>query len=1084
VRFQILGPLRVWDGAGWSMVRAPQQRALLAVLLSDAGRVVSVDRLIDEIWGENSPPTALNTIQGYVMRLRRMTSAAGPNPLITRGRGYELVLADGDLDADAFERLVESGTRDVTGDRLEAAVTQLGEALSLWRGPALADVPVTPTVAATAARLEQARLTATERRLDALLGLGRYAVVLDEVYRLVEEHPLRERFWAQLMLGLYHSGRRAEALEVYRRGRRLLVAELGLEPGAQLRELQRAILDDNLAAGRSAPIHRPAIGRIIPAQLPADVAGFTGRDAHLRRLDSLLPAEAESPVSVIISTIAGTAGIGKTALAVRWAHLIRDRFPDGQLYVNLRGYASGPPLRPVEALALFLHALGVPAEHAPADADEAAALYRSLLAGRRVLVLLDNARDAEQVRPLLPGSPGCLVLVTSRDQLAGLVALHGAVRLTLDVLTPAEARTLLCGLLPDGRCQREPAAAAELARLCGHLPLALRIAAANLTTHSGRPIADYNQRLRRDRLAALQVDGDPQAAVRAAFDLSYAAQPEDGRRLFRRLGLVPGPDVTADAAAALAGCPAESAGRLLDRLAGANLVNEPVPGRFSLHDLLRVYAAEQAGAEERPADRAGALGRLCRYYLLGLDGAATRVYPQFLRLPVPADGGAVTAVSFDGHADASEWLDAERANLVAAVGHAAAYGLGGVAARLADALRGYLFLRRHLVDWDTVAQAGLAAAAAEGDVKAQAAAHISLAMHNFVRANYEPAAHHYCAARELAQRAGWLEGESAALGNLGMVYTVQGRLTEAANHYTRALAIDRRTGWRDGQATKLANLGYLCLALGQPERAAAHHTQALALHQATGSRSGEAMTLSDLGEAYHAVGRFDDALDVLTRARVLHREVGDRSTEGATVRVLAAVHRDAGRHAEALDLARTAVILARDIGDRRQEAAASTVLASIHFLLGQTDRAIDGHTEALRLARDAGNRFIEAEALLGLADAYRRAGQPDLAGARASAAQAIARKAGYRVLEGQALTLLAAVHLDQGHREQAIAHAEQALSTHTATGHRLGQARTHVLLDVALRDTGRDREAGRHRDQARTLYAEIGLDRAAVDTRR
>ncbi|MFB9332147.1 AfsR/SARP family transcriptional regulator, partial [Actinoplanes octamycinicus] len=539
-RFRLLGPVRYRTAAGWSGVRAAQPRAVLALLLVEAGRTVSVDRLVDELWGDRPPRTARNTVQGYVMRLRRAVGG----PLLTRERGYELVIGDDDLDSAVFERLT-------AGSRTRAAPEALAEverALTLWDGPALADVPPTPTVTAEAARLEQRRLAALEHRCRLQLRLGQHAEIVHDLASLVAEHPLREELRAGLMLALYRSGRRADALASYRQCHELMTAELGIEPGPDLRELHRAILADDPGL-RSA---EGAAAAAVPAQLPAAVPGFTGRRDHLRRLDSLLGAPGAEPGAVAVVAVTGPPGVGKTALVTHWAHRVRDRFPDGQLHLDLRGYASDPPGRPIDALTQFLIALGTPADQVPTDVDAAARLYRSRLAGRRVLVVLDNANHPDQVRPLLPGDPGCVVLVTSRDQLTGLVARDGALGHRLGVLAADEARTLLEGLLGPAR-DAEARHLDRLAELCGGLPLALRIAAANLTGNPHRPITAYLDRLAEDRLAHLAVDGDPQTTVRAAFDLSYAALTPAARRLFRLLGLVPGPDIDAGAAAALAG---------------------------------------------------------------------------------------------------------------------------------------------------------------------------------------------------------------------------------------------------------------------------------------------------------------------------------------------------------------------------------------------------------------------------------------------------------------------------------------------------------------------------------------------------
>jgi DNA-binding SARP family transcriptional activator len=468
MRFQALGPLRVWDGEQHASIRAGQRRMLLAVLLAEAGHAVSTDRLVDEIWGGHPPQAAQRTVKGYVYRLRRLLGGTPTGPLVTRDHGYELLLADGELDTRVFEELTAAARRAAAGGRLELAETTWARSLRLWQGAAYSDVPACPTVTQEAARLERLRMEAAEERLAALLGLGRYAEAATDAQRLVHQAPLREPVWEHLVEALFRCGRQGEALAAVENARQALAAgldlapeaRLRLEPGARLRRLQQVILAGHPAAAVDVPatvVVEPASRPALPAQLPADVPVLTqpadlpvftlpadlpvfiGRQAAMAALDGLLSTIDIPGTANVVTTIDGRAGVGKTALAVRWANGVSGRFPDGQLYIDLRGYDSEPPLRPIDALARFLRALGVPAAQVPADVDAAAALYRSVLAGKRILCLLDNANHPDQVRPLLPGAYGCLVLVTSRDQLAGLVARDGAVPLHLDALTPAEA---------------------------------------------------------------------------------------------------------------------------------------------------------------------------------------------------------------------------------------------------------------------------------------------------------------------------------------------------------------------------------------------------------------------------------------------------------------------------------------------------------------------------------------------------------------------------------------------------------------------------------------------------------------------
>ena len=701
---------------------------------------------------------------------------------------------------------------------------------------------------------------------------------------------------------------------------------------------------------------------------------------------------------------------------MHWAHRVRHRFPDGQLYVNLRGYGPGERTRPLEALAHLLRALGVPAEQVPTDLDAAAALYRTVLADRRVLVLLDSAAGADQVRPLLPGSPQCLVVVTSRDRLGGLVARDGARRRTLDVLPPAEAHALLAEVLGSDRLAAEPAATAGLARLCAHLPLALRIAAAHLTDQPQRAIADYVAELvRGNRLAALAVDGDEEAAVRAAFELSQVSLPSAVRRLFRLLGLAPGPDVDVAAAAALAGIDRTATLAALDRLTGAHLLDQRAGGRYAPHDLLRLYARELSVAEESPDERDAAVGRLLGHYLDGVDAAARQLYPHMQRLPQPA-----STVTFDDSGSAMAWLDAERANLVSATQYAAAHGPKWTAWLLADGLRGYFWLRRHAVEWLAVAGAGLAAATDTGDRRGQASAHLSLGQVMRWLARHDEAADHYDRARRLSREAGWPPGEAAALGSLANVFRDQGRLEPAAEHYRQVADVYAQTGARAGAAVTHGNLGNVYVELGRLHDAVDEYRKGLALSTEIGSRIGQSLALDGLGTACHQLGLLDEALAYLGRALAGHRESGSREGEADALIVLAEVHRSAGRHAQALAHAQAGLALAREAVVPRVEVDALNSLGWIH-----RDR---GHFEqAGRLAHDTGYRFGETVALTGTAAT---ALDPE-AGERALA---LARDAGFRALEGRAHATLARVQTALGRPAEAAAHAAAARAVFAAIG--------------------------------------------------
>ncbi len=575
MEFCLLGPLVVRLAGAEVRVPAGKQRAVLAALLLNAGRVVGLDELAEALWGAGPPPSARVATQNHVMRLRKALGEAGRTRIRTQPGGYLIMVAAGELDVSRFEALLAAAQAAVRDGSWQAAADRSRAALSLWRGEPLADTGSELLALREAPRLAELRLQALEARIEADLQLGDHSGVISELRRLAGLDPLRERLHGLLMLALYRDGRQGEALAAYRQARAVLVAELGTEPGAGLRLLQQQILtaDPALAAPEPGGPEGGAPegggpGPAVPRQLPGAVSHFTGRSAELTALSGL-PERCEGPESgpVVISVISGTAGVGKTALAVHWARLVASRFPDGQLYVNLRGYDPGRPMSPASALAGFLRALGVSGPDIPAETDQRSARYRDLLAGRRVLVLLDNAGSVAQVRPLLPAAPSCMAVVTSRDALAGLVARDGAVRLDLDLLPPSDAAGLLGALIGD-RAAADPAATAALADRCCRLPLALRVAAELAIAQRAVPLADLVGKLadQRRRLDLLDADGDPGTALRTVFSWSYRHLDPAAARAFRLAGLHPAEDLDHCSVAALSGATAEQAGRLLDQL--------------------------------------------------------------------------------------------------------------------------------------------------------------------------------------------------------------------------------------------------------------------------------------------------------------------------------------------------------------------------------------------------------------------------------------------------------------------------------------------------------------------------------------
>jgi DNA-binding SARP family transcriptional activator/tetratricopeptide (TPR) repeat protein len=1001
VEFRILGPPQVITPTGPVPLAGHRPLTVLSVLLVNHHRPVPLDYLVDAVWDDRPPATAKRQLQNCVSALRRqLAGGAAPSPSIIHAgpAGYEIRPGPGELDLQVFTDRVAQAQDLATEDRIADAATELRSALALWRGGALLGVRGR-IVESVAAGLDEQRLAAIETCVDLELRLDRHDRLVAELTDLVAVHPLRERLVGQLMLALHRCGRQADALAAYHRLRTLLAEELGLDPGSQVQDIHATLLrNDRTEASR------PPAGRRSPppAQLPADVAGFTGRAEQLRALDELVPGDGGAATAVTIAVIAGTAGVGKTALAIHWGHTVRQRFPDGQLYVNLRGYSIDKPLRPIDALAYLLDGLGVPAEQIPIDVDTAANRYRTLLADRRVLVVLDNAATAEQVRPLLPASPGCLVLVTSRDRLAGLVARDGARGLAVDVLTAGEACDLLAGILGAGRVSAEPDATAALARSCTYLPLALRVAAAQLFHQPRSRIADQVAALgTADRLARLAIEGDEQAGVRDAFDLSYRSLDPDARRLFRLTGLVPGTGITAGAAAALSGSAIHSARTWLDQLAAAHLVGQPVPGRYASHDLLRQYAADRARQEDGDGEREAALGRLYDWYLHCADTAARTLYPRRLRLAIPPVTAA-TGPDLSEPAGALAWLDAERSNLVSAIRYAAESGPRPAAWLLADTLRGYFWLCMHTVDWLAAGRAGVVAADAEGAPDAQAAARYNLADALVRQSRYEQAAVEFGQALALAERVDWPQMRSAALGSLGSVHLHAGAPRTALSYLERALDLARQTGARSNEAVVLGGLGVAYRELGTYEPSVAAFQEAIAVFAGCGVRHGELAALGSLGETYHAMGRLEPAEDCLARAVAGLRELGDRGGESDLLPVLAAVELSRDRVDEAMRLATRTVTLAGEINDRRAVSVARNVLGAIHHRAGRYEQAATEYRGALELAAESGDHHPHVVAGIGVAEAYQGLGRADLAVRYARQALAQARAAEYRPLAERA----------------------------------------------------------------------------------
>jgi DNA-binding SARP family transcriptional activator len=955
MEFRLLGSVQIQRTSGQLIqLTRRKERLALAILLLQPGQVVTADRLIDLLWMQTPPAGARTSLQTVMSRIRAALRSpvdgdpGEPVQLLARGDGYLLRARPDSVDLQRFRALV--GQARTISDP-EARSARLASALDLWRGPALADAANDLVRAQVCVDLEEARFAAISDRIDADLAMGRHAEVISELSSLVAEHPLRENLHGQLMVALYRCGRRADALDAYRRARKLLAAELGLDPGPRLRELESAILADahDLHLGVDAPSRstsgqaRPAADTgplktgpqppsqaaetpVTPAELPPDLGSFVGRTAYLHELDSWLAEESnDGPPrpATTIAVIAGAGGVGKTALAVRWAHHIRRRFPDGQLYVNLRGFdLHGTSMSSAEALHGFLGALHAPGRNIPAGLPAQIGMYRSLLADKRMLIVLDNARDANQVRPLLPGAPGCLVVVTSRNPLAGLVAAEGAHPVVLDLLSTQESRDLLARRLGADRIEAEPAAVDEIIMRSARLPLALAVVAARAATNRGFPMTALAGELRDARAGLDAFDGgDPVTQVRTVFFWSYRTLSVPAARLFRLLSLHAGPDITAAAAASLAGTGVRQVRTQLAELAATQLIAEHVPGRFTFHDLLRVYAAELVHEHDTGPDRQAAFHRMFDHYLhsaYAAHGFLNRQYGALMTLAPPAP--AVTPENPVDDEEALAWFTAERHALPAAALLAADVGFDAHAWQLAQPLAS--FFRDHRGTWRGLAadqniavqHAALAAARRLGDVQGQAHAYRGLGgayLHEGRLDDCQSSLGHALKLfAELDDRA----GQAHVHLSLAVSFDAQGRHGDALGHAESALELYGADSNTAGQAKALNAIGWLRARLGEYRQTLVHCHQALVLFEQIGDRLGAAHTWDSVGYAHHHLGEYSQAIAGYQEALDRYRAVGEQYYQAVVLNRIGDIHYAANRPEAAGDACRDAGEIMAQLG--------------------------------------------------------------------------------------------------------------------------------------------------------------------------
>jgi DNA-binding SARP family transcriptional activator len=956
---------------------------VLATLAINTGRVVSMSRLIAAVWPDEPPATAITQIHVCVSELRRALTGAGvaaKDLIVTAPPGYLLRAAPDQIDVLEFERaLSDARTAADDGDPRRAAAL-LRDALGLWRGPALEGFS---GLAVEATRLEERRLSALEERAEADLALGRAADLVSELTALAAEYPLRERMRALLMQALHRSGRRSEALEVYQDARRTLIGELGLEPGPQLRQAQQAVLaDDEVAEPGSAPSpgsasRSAAYGAASPpivsgrSALPPDIADFTGRRKQVAQAVDAIAGLPRSRAAVPIVAITGRAGVGKTTLAVHVAHRLRGQF-DGRLYVSLDG--SGPaPADPAEVLGRLLRRLGVDGAAVPDDPADRAESYRARLDGARVLIVLDNAADERQIRPLLPGSPTCAVIVTSRRHLTGL---PGAVHVELDSFDPAQATDLLGRVAGMDRVAAEPAAGERISVLCDRLPLALRIAAAKLAAKPHWSLDRLARRLADERYRLDELThGDLE--VRGSIGLSHQGLSPPARRAFRLLGLLDAPDFPAWAAAALMDVPVSEAEEQVEELIDARLLevagrDETGQTRYRFHDLVRVYARERAAAAEPAPELPAALRRALSGWLTLAEAAEQRLAnPYFAPLYGDAPRRAFDAETTEALlADPLSWFEAEHAAIVAGVRQAREHGLPDLCWELASAMLPYFELRGDAVDWRRCCDDALEAACAAGDLRGEAAALINFAGLYFVQSRYDEGGRCFARAAQLCERIGADYGLAGALCGVASVKRIKGALEESRARWRRGLEIFSTLGDARAEAYATEGLGLCDFDQGRFASARTHFDAMLRLHTAAGNDMGKGQALRRLAAVELETGRYAAALELFKEALPVFRELGDRLGEAVVQMRMGECMVREGRHDQARRLLDQCMIIFREVGWRTCEGHVLRLLGEMLLAEGDAPGAAIPLQESLRIFRDLEESLDLAETLRRLGEAY------------------------------------------------------------------------------------------------------------------
>jgi len=1003
MRLRLLGPLEFVADRRWLDIGGPRQRVILSMLALNANRVTPVEQLIDAVWDTSPPSTARGQIQICISALRKLFGDAGQTDVIkTYPPGYLLEISASELDSEEFAGLVLAARRQADDGRVEAAATTLRNALSLWRGPALAGVQ-SGLVQRGAALLEYGRLTAIEERMRLDLALGRHRDIAGELVALVDEYPLRERLYGFLMLALYRSGRQAEALEVQRRARALLVDELGIEPGQELQDLERAILNRDPALdlrpggawSTAVPEERSAVERavaeqpMVPRQLPGSIADFTGREAHIAEIRQFLSGEPNSDMpsyGVRIVAISGKGGVGKSSLAIRMAHELVRAFPDGHLYGDFEGPAGDD--RTATLLVRFLRALGVVGSAIPEDVQERAEMYRSILASKRLLVVLDDVTSEDQVLPLLPGSPDCAVIVTSRVRLSGL---SGASWVDVDVFDIDKSTELLAKIIGADRVRAEQRAAVELVQFCGGLPLALRIAGARLASRPHWRIAELVRRLA-DEASRLDEFTHRGLELRSNIGLTYRGLPWRAQRLFRLFALVQAPDFPGWTAAALLDVDLAEAGEVLESLVDARMLDtveyQGERIRYRFHDLIRVYALERLVETEVPAERDRALARVLGSWLALAEQAHRREYGGDYTIlhggaPRWQPPGGEAAVAMDNPID---WWDAERAALMAAVRQAAAAGLDELCWDLALTSVTLFEVKGYFDLWRETAELGL----------------------------------------RVTERAGNRTGKAAMLYSLGTLHMFQKRLPDAERCFAAALEIFQADGHTHGRALVLRNTAQVDGLHGNSTSMLAKYGDALELMRAVGDRMGEAQILHSMARFWIKEDDTERARTMLDEALAICREVGCLRGEAQVVYQFAHLYLGTDQIEQARQALHRVLLIVRDIGDRIGETYALCGLGMVRHREGRLESAETTLLHALALAKRVGERLVEGEALHGLGEIGLARGDGAAAAAHLAEASRLFEDLGSALWQAKTLSLLSEVHAANGELARAVCDLDRA----------------------------------------------------------